>query len=84
MCCHSDRFTVDQQASVLQGAPAWITPELLADTLRTWQPYYDHPLTETEALEILLTVRQLADLLGVADGKAVRCTGTRFQSGTGT
>ncbi len=25
---------------VPSGAPAWITPELIADTIETWQPYY--------------------------------------------
>lgn len=43
------------------GAPAWVTPELIADTLATWQPYYAGTLTVTDALDILMTVSRLAD-----------------------
>ena len=78
MVRHIRHGTANRQTSVLEGAPAWITPEMLADTLVTWQPYYDEQLTETEALEILLAVGQLVDLLGVADGKTVRSTGARL------
>ena len=45
------------------GAPDWVTPELLSDTLRTWQPSYAHTLTVEEALEILLSVVHLFDQL---------------------
>ncbi|MCD8140365.1 MAG: hypothetical protein LUE17_11405 [Planctomycetaceae bacterium] len=45
------------------GTPDWISPELLADTIKTWQPYYREELTESEALEILLTVSRLIDAL---------------------
>ena len=53
--------------SALDGAPPWITAEILADTLETWQPFYDEPLTETDALEILLDVGQLLDVIGESD-----------------
>ena len=55
------------KASVLEGAPPWITAELLADTLETWQPFYAESLTETDALEILLQVGQLVDVVGESD-----------------
>lgn len=45
------------------GAPAWITPELLADTIETWQPYYGGQLTAMDSLEILLGISQLLDAL---------------------
>jgi hypothetical protein len=45
------------------GAPAWITPDLLADTLETWQPYYIGQLTVMDSLEILLSVSRLIDAL---------------------
>ena len=48
---------------VPSGAPAWITAELIADTISTWQPYYEGPLTPEDALEILLDVGRLIDLL---------------------
>ena len=45
------------------GRPSWITPELIEDTLKTWQPYYGKYLTTDDALEILLTVGHLLDTL---------------------
>ena len=45
------------------SAPAWATPELLADTLETWQPYYSRELTVADALDILLSVSRLIDAL---------------------
>jgi len=35
------------------GTPAWITPELVEATIRTWQPYYKTPLTIDDAIEII-------------------------------
>ena len=43
------------------GAPEWVTPELLADTLATWHAMYSEPLTAIDALEILLGVSRLCD-----------------------
>ena len=43
------------------GAPEWATPELLEDTIETWQPYYHEPLTVADALDILLAVSRLID-----------------------
>lgn len=48
------------------GTPAWVTEELLAQTLETWQPYYEHSLTPHDALEILFSVTELFDRLGVS------------------
>lgn len=45
------------------AAPGWITPELLADTLETWQPYYTERLTVADSLDILLSVSRLIDAL---------------------
>lgn len=44
------------------GAPRWVTPELLADTLRVWQPYYGN-LTPQDALSIIMNVGNLFDVL---------------------
>lgn len=41
------------------GAPAWVDGELLALTIRVWQPYYEAPLTPEEALAMLLGTAQL-------------------------
>lgn len=45
------------------GAPKWVTPDLLADTLEVWQPYYKEQLTVAENLDIILCVSKLADAL---------------------
>jgi len=42
-------------------APAWVTPDLLADTIETWQPYYAERLTVADSLEIFLTISRLID-----------------------
>jgi len=44
------------------GSPRWVTPELLADTLRVWQPYYGD-LTPDDALAIIMNVGNLFDAL---------------------
>ena len=70
---------------VLQGIPSWITPELIADTIRTWQRYYTEPLTAKDAVGILVSVGNLfASLSGVSSHETLRRTGTGQQSRTGT
>ncbi len=39
--------------------PFWVTPTLIAATKQVWQPYYTRPLTEEEAIQILLSVGRL-------------------------
>jgi hypothetical protein len=48
--------------TVPAGAPRWVTPELLADTLRVWRPYYGE-LTSHDALTIIMNVGNLFDAL---------------------
>jgi len=43
------------------GKPVWITPELVEETLQTWQPYYNQELSECDAVEILQSVARLID-----------------------
>ena len=50
--------------SLPSAAPAWISTELVRRTLETWQPYYGHPLTIDEAIDILCNVGRLLDHLG--------------------
>jgi hypothetical protein len=61
------RIPLEHQASMLEGAPAWVTEQLIASTLRVWQPFYNESLTAADALEILLGVGQLLDVLGNPD-----------------
>ncbi len=48
--------------SLPSGVPDWITPELVQDTLDTWQAYYRQALTESDAVEILRAVGRFLDL----------------------
>lgn len=41
------------------GTPAWITPELVAQTLEVWQPYYETPLSVEEAVAMIKCVGRL-------------------------
>ena len=50
-------------APVSSGAPRWVTRELIANTIETWQPYYCNQLTVEDAVQILLSVAQLVDVL---------------------
>lgn len=49
--------------TVPPGAPKWITPEEIEDTLRVWQPSYRQLLTAMDALEILINTHNLLDVL---------------------
>ena len=49
--------------SVSAGLPEWITADLIADTIETWQPYYRKALTRAEAIDILLNVGRSLDVL---------------------
>jgi len=48
--------------------PSWVTAELIADTIRTWQPRYKQRLTTHDAIEILMTAGNLVDVLRESDG----------------
>ena len=71
--------------AVPAGLPAWITADLIAETLRVWQPYYAQPWTPEDAIGILLNVGNLFGVLsGVNKHETVCSIGTGEQSGTGT
>ena len=50
-------------ADNLGPIPDWITPELMAETRRVWQPYYKEELTDAEVLALLLRVGSLYEML---------------------
>ncbi len=54
-----------QAVRVPAGAPEWVTAELIADTVETWQPYYAADLTDDKSVAILQSVARLAQLLSV-------------------
>lgn len=45
------------------GAPSWITSELIAHTIRVWQPYYCDSLTTQDAVNMLIGVSRLMEVL---------------------
>ncbi len=47
------------------GTPAWITPELIEATVRTWQPYYEAPLSTDDAIEIIRNAGLLFQALSI-------------------
>lgn len=59
--CHETEFV--DEAIVPPGAPVWITPELVALTLKTWQPYYTTPLSSDDAVIMIQSAGQLFGLL---------------------
>lgn len=50
---------VDILPPATECVPSWITQELIAETLETWQPYYNHSLTPNDAIEMLRNVGRL-------------------------
>ena len=45
------------------GTPRWVTRELIATTLKTWQPYYTEELSPDDALEMILNVGRMTELV---------------------
>ncbi len=45
------------------GTPNWVTPELVEQTIRVWQPYYQAILTPEEAVIMILNVGRLYQAL---------------------
>ena len=45
------------------GTPDWITVELIENTIRVWQPYYQAILTPEEAVTMILNVGRLYGVL---------------------
>lgn len=68
----------DYTCTDVGALPAWITPELIAETIRVWEPKYSRPLTDGDAIEILLNVGSLLDIIGDIDDDAVSSFGEGF------
>jgi len=49
------------------AAPAWVTPALIAQTIETWQPYYETRLTSDDAVAMILNVSRLLGVLSQPD-----------------
>ena len=62
------------------GAPHWVTPELMEETLRIWQPFYPDRLIPEDALEIIMGADRMFDLLSKGPShEAVRRAGQSQQ-----
>ena len=48
-------------------SPSWVSAELIALTIRTWQPYYPGTLTPEDAVYIIMSVGRLFDVLSRGD-----------------
>lgn len=67
-------------AAVPLGAPAWVTAELIEHTLRVWQPFYEDQLIPEDALEIIMSVDRVSDLLSSGGRhETIRSPGSREQ-----
>lgn len=70
-----------QSVQVPAGAPTWITAELIEHTLQIWQPFYEEQLIPEQAMEIIMGMGRMVDLLSSeVDHEAVRRTGESQQS----
>ena len=49
------------------AAPAWVTKQLVEQTLRVWQPYYAQPLTIEDAIDIMQAAAGLFKALAYED-----------------
>lgn len=47
---------------VPEGAPDWITPALIRETLATWQPFYRDSMPVDDAVKILTNVGRLFEV----------------------
>lgn len=57
---------VHDSRSKRNGRPlsmAWISDELLAETIDVWSGAYGRPISEDEAVEILMNVKRLGEVL---------------------
>jgi hypothetical protein len=57
------RTREDAKSIVPAGSPDWITAELIEQTIRVWQPYYQAVLTPEEAVTMIQSVGRLYQAL---------------------
>jgi len=79
----ADCRTRDDATSVVPaGTPDWITAELIEQTIRVWQPYYETPLTIDDAIDIIRNAGLLFDALSSRRSGAL-IAGNPSSEGTG-
>lgn len=74
----------NQQLRVPPGLPAWITAELIEQTIIVWQPYHANPLTVQDAVDIMQAAGQLFQVLACEDRRreVICCVSSGQQSRT--
>ncbi len=58
-----EQHVTDEAAERRPLATAWITAEMLAETIDVWSEAWGRPVSEDEAVEILVNVRRLGEVL---------------------
>ena len=71
-----DRSPKPPPLTVPAGAPQWVTVELIEHTIRVWQPFYSDQLIPDDALEIIMSVGRIVDVLSGGDHETVHRPGT--------
>ena len=54
---------IPPRSPVRPPGAGWITDEMIEDTRRHWSPRYGYELSDTEAVEILMNIKRLAQVL---------------------
>ena len=57
------RTREDATSIVPAGTPDWITADLIEQTIRVWQPYYQAVVTPEEAVTMILSAGRLYQAL---------------------
>lgn len=50
------------------GTPSWVTADLIESTIRVWQPFYSHQLIPEDALEMIMAVDRLFEVMSRESG----------------
>lgn len=69
----------EPQLTLPAGTPAWITSDLVSRTIFTWQPYYREPLDVEQAIDMILAVGRLTEVMSEPHHETFRCPSTSQQ-----
>ncbi|MGC4031669.1 MAG: hypothetical protein QM754_08040 [Tepidisphaeraceae bacterium] len=64
-----------RQTTSSGNRPSWITPALLASTIRLWSRRYGRPVGDSEAIDLLNQVSRLLELLHTPSAALPRAEG---------
>ncbi len=83
MATRSSRKAAQQISTTVvvpSGAPSWVTPELIAHTIRVWQRFSEQPMTPDDALEIINGAGRLIESFSSERGNFADSTVQESQS----